>query len=41
MLTSSHPRQSVDEALAFANSLTGEFAGSAKVIDLPPASQNR
>jgi hypothetical protein len=41
MLTSSHPGQSVKEALTFANSLTQSFAGTATVIDLPPASQKK
>jgi hypothetical protein len=38
ILTSSHPGQMVEQALAFANSLAGEFAGAAEVIDLSPAS---
>lgn len=35
ILTSSHPGESVDEAVAFAESLTGEFAGEeVQVVEL-------
>ena len=34
LLTSSHPGESVEDALQFANSLTGEFAGKTHVIDV-------
>jgi hypothetical protein len=34
LLTSSHERQSLDEAVEFAKSLTGEFAGEVQVVEL-------
>lgn len=35
LLTSSHPGQSIDEAVAFARSLTGEFSGQeVQVVEL-------
>jgi hypothetical protein len=34
MLTSSHPDESVEEAVCFADSLTGEFEGKAHVIEV-------
>jgi hypothetical protein len=34
MLTSSHPSKSVNEVVAFANSLTGEFAGDVQIVQL-------
>jgi hypothetical protein len=37
LLTSSHPDKSIDTAVAFARSLTGEFAGTeVQVVDLLP-----
>jgi hypothetical protein len=37
LLTSNHPGQSIDEAVAFARSLTGEFAGDeVQVVELKP-----
>lgn len=34
MLTSSHPGKSVAEAVEFAKSLTGEFAGNVQVVEV-------
>ena len=34
LLTSSHPGQTVEEAVAFAESLTGDFEGEVQVINL-------
>ncbi len=34
LLTSSHPGESVETALHFADSLTGEFEGKAHVVDV-------
>jgi len=34
LLTSSHPGKSVEEAVAFAASLTGNFAGEVQVVEL-------
>ena len=34
LLTSSHPDESVEEALRFADSLTGEFEGKAHIVDV-------
>jgi hypothetical protein len=34
MLTSSHPDESLEEAIHFASQLTGEFAGPSQVIEL-------
>ncbi|MEO7756258.1 MAG: hypothetical protein ABIS07_06750 [Dokdonella sp.] len=33
MLTSFHENETVEEAVAFAESLTGEFAGKAQIVD--------
>ena len=34
LLTSSHEGKSIDEAVEFAKSLTGEFAGEVQVVEL-------
>jgi hypothetical protein len=34
ILTASHPDESLAEAVAFAESLTGEFAGAVQVVEL-------
>jgi hypothetical protein len=34
ILTSSHPGESVDEALEFARSLTGEYSGEVQLVEL-------
>jgi hypothetical protein len=34
LLTSSHPNVSVNEAVSFAKSLTGEFAGDVQIVEL-------
>jgi hypothetical protein len=34
LLTSSHPNESVEEAVHFAGSLTGEFEGEVRVIEI-------
>jgi len=34
MLTSSHPGESIQEAVQFAQSLTGEFRGEVQVVEL-------
>jgi hypothetical protein len=34
MLTSSHPNESVEQAVSFARSLTLEFAGEVQVVEL-------
>ena len=34
LLTSSHPGESVEQALEFANSLTGGFAGEVQIVQL-------
>jgi hypothetical protein len=34
LLTSSHPGKSVEEAVAFAASLTGNFAGEVQIVEL-------
>ena len=34
MLTSSHPDESLEQAIAFARSLTGEFSGEIQVVEL-------
>jgi hypothetical protein len=34
LLTSSHPEQSLDEAISFARSLTGEFSGEIQIVEL-------
>lgn len=34
LLTSSHPGESVEQAVAFAKSLTGEFAGDVQIVKL-------
>ena len=34
ILTSSHEGQSLEEAVEFANGLTGEYAGDVQVVDL-------
>ncbi len=39
ILTSAHPEQSLEEAVAFANSLTGEFQGEAEIVVLSDMAQ--
>jgi hypothetical protein len=34
MLTSSHPDESIDEAIGFARSLAGEYAGAVQLMQL-------
>ena len=34
LLTSSHPDESIDEAVSFAKSLTGEHAGDVQIVEL-------
>lgn len=34
ILTSSHPEESVQDAVEFAELLTGEYAGAVKIVDL-------
>jgi hypothetical protein len=34
LLTSSHPNQSIQEAIEFASSLTGEFSGPVQIVEL-------
>ena len=34
LLTSSHPNQSLEDAIEFAESLTGELSGDAQVVEL-------
>ena len=34
LLTSSHPGESVDEAVSFAKGLTGEHAGDVQIVEL-------
>jgi hypothetical protein len=34
LITSIHPNASIDEAVAFANSLTGKFAGDVQIVEL-------
>jgi hypothetical protein len=34
LLTSSHPGESVDEAISFARGLTGEHAGDVQIVEL-------
>lgn len=34
LLTSSHPKETVEEAVAFAQSLTGDFKGEVQVLEL-------
>jgi hypothetical protein len=34
LLTSSHPNESIDEAVSFAKSLTGEHAGDVQIVEL-------
>ena len=36
LLTSSHPNETIEEALEFARSLTGEFEGEVQLIELAP-----
>jgi hypothetical protein len=35
ILTSSHPNETLQEAIAFARQLTGEYAGDVQVVELP------
>lgn len=35
ILTSSHPNETLDKAIQFARSLTGEYAGDVQVVELP------
>lgn len=35
MLTSSHPKESLEQAIAFARSLTGDFSGEIQIVELP------
>jgi hypothetical protein len=34
MLTSSHPNESIEEAVLFAESLTGEFDGKVEIVEI-------
>jgi len=34
LLTSSHPDESIDEAISFARGLTGEYAGDVQIVEL-------
>ena len=34
MLTSSHPEESLEQAITFARSLTGEFSGEIQIVEL-------
>ena len=34
LLTSSHPNASIDDAVSFAKSLTGEYAGDVQIVEL-------
>ena len=34
LLTSSHPEETLDQAVAFAQSLTGDFKGEVQVVEL-------